>query len=328
MTGQQASNILRLLNERNNACSKLNKTVDEFRSRDNPKSAIDFCQRSLRLANDLGDMYAQGVALIREGALYHDTGELEKAAKSYREGAEVFHTNGNRHCEGVALLGVGMAYHTLRQQDKALQFYQKSYQIFLRLSERSRTVGEPRRARLYDNLCRGIQDRVEHITSDVQQGISETGPLRFVLVLGETGAGDPVYTVADVNGNTETDKIMINDVGFKLLTSKSRRTKKFTFRPGNTYFALDVRGSSMIEAGILDGDRILVRRQPKVEQGEIAVVQIRDVDGAKTLVKRFRREGDRIYLESENPRYRPRVFTKDSPAIKILGKVIAVMERI
>jgi repressor LexA len=88
-------------------------------------------------------------------------------------------------------------------------------------------------------------------------------------------------------------------------------------------FALRVQGESMIEAGILDGDLVLVRRQPMVEPGEIAAVM---VEGEAT-VKYFRPEGRLLRLEPANARMRPIFLDPSSGRVSILGKVVGVVRQ-
>lgn len=84
-------------------------------------------------------------------------------------------------------------------------------------------------------------------------------------------------------------------------------------------FCLRVKGDSMIDARILDGDLVFVRQQPVVENGEIAVILI---DNEVTL-KRFYKNDGGVILKPENSNYQPRYFTKkDFKDIRILGKAI------
>ncbi|GAB7180700.1 transcriptional repressor LexA [Kitasatospora sp. Ki12] len=85
-------------------------------------------------------------------------------------------------------------------------------------------------------------------------------------------------------------------------------------------FALTVRGDSMIEAAICDGDWVTVRRQPVAENGDIVAAMI---DGEAT-VKRLKREDGRIWLMPHNPAYEP--INGDNATI--LGKVVAVLRRL
>ncbi|MET8624635.1 transcriptional repressor LexA [Kitasatospora sp. NPDC004669] len=85
-------------------------------------------------------------------------------------------------------------------------------------------------------------------------------------------------------------------------------------------FALTVRGDSMIETAITDGDTVVVRRQPVAENGDIVAAMI---DGEAT-VKRLKREDRRIWLMPHNPAYEP--INGDDATI--LGKVVAVLRRL
>ncbi|MCK4806734.1 MAG: transcriptional repressor LexA [Candidatus Aegiribacteria sp.] len=86
-------------------------------------------------------------------------------------------------------------------------------------------------------------------------------------------------------------------------------------------FFLRVNGDSMINAAIMDGDLVLVRPQPFVEQGEIAVVRI----GDEATVKRFFRFKTRVELRSENPNHKPIVYRDEDEDVRIVGKVTAVL---
>lgn len=85
-------------------------------------------------------------------------------------------------------------------------------------------------------------------------------------------------------------------------------------------FLLQVRGESMIEAGILDGDYVVVRRQETVENGEIAAVLLDD----SATVKRFYKERNQYRLMPENRAMSP-IITKEAA---VLGKVIAVLRHV
>ncbi|WP_027364467.1 transcriptional repressor LexA [Desulfotruncus alcoholivorax] len=91
------------------------------------------------------------------------------------------------------------------------------------------------------------------------------------------------------------------------------------FTGGGDLFILRIKGDSMIEAGILDGDLVVVRKQPKVENGEIAVAMI---EGEAT-VKRFFQEKDHILLQPENSLYAP-ITARE---VEILGKVVGLVRK-
>ncbi len=95
-----------------------------------------------------------------------------------------------------------------------------------------------------------------------------------------------------------------------------------TLARGEGLFLLKVVGESMIGAHILNGDYALIRRQPTVENGEIAAVRV----GETATLKRFYREGDVLRLQPENPTMDPiRIRAGGEGDMAVLGKVIAVI---
>jgi repressor LexA len=90
---------------------------------------------------------------------------------------------------------------------------------------------------------------------------------------------------------------------------------------GEDVFALRVRGDSMIEAHICDGDLVLVRRQDSAQPRDIVAVM---VDGEAT-VKRFRRDGVRVVLQPEHPTMAPIVIDPREREVRVLGKVIGLL---
>ena len=90
---------------------------------------------------------------------------------------------------------------------------------------------------------------------------------------------------------------------------------------GGEHFALEVRGNSMIDAGIFDGDTVLIRKQDR-EPGEIVVAL---VDDEEATLKRLRRRGTSIALEAANPAYETRIFGPDR--VKVQGRLVGLIRR-
>jgi repressor LexA len=88
------------------------------------------------------------------------------------------------------------------------------------------------------------------------------------------------------------------------------------------HFALEVRGDSMVEAGILDGDLVVIRRKDSANTGDIIVALI---DDEEATLKRFRRRGSSIALEAANQAYETRVLGPDR--VKIQGKLVSLVRR-
>jgi len=121
--------------------------------------------------------------------------------------------------------------------------------------------------------------------------------LRDVPLLGRIAAGTPILAAEHVE---QVLPLPVDLVG------------------NDPVFLLEVKGDSMTGAGILQGDLVAVRSQKEARNGEIVAALI---DGEEATVKRFRREGDKVILESANPDYEPMVFTD---GVEIVGKVVSV----
>ena len=153
-----------------------------------------------------------------------------------------------------------------------------------------------------------VLDREGYIKRDghKMRAISTAGPLEpdlpvnedsFVQVplIGRVTAGLPILAVEDIEGYIPFDAA----------------------HSSGEHFALHVQGDSMINAGILDGDIIIVRRQPDAQQRDIVVALL----GEEATVKRFVMRAGHPWLMPENPAYEP----IDAEGAEILGKVVFLM---
>ncbi len=86
------------------------------------------------------------------------------------------------------------------------------------------------------------------------------------------------------------------------------------------HYALEVKGDSMVDAGINDGDVVIIRETASADNGDIVVAQ---VDGYEATLKRFRRKGDAIVLEAANRAYEARVLPVGS--VKVQGKLVGLI---
>ena len=91
---------------------------------------------------------------------------------------------------------------------------------------------------------------------------------------------------------------------------------------GGEHFALEVRGDSMVDAGIFDGDTVLIKKQDTAGNGEIIVAL---VDDEEATLKRLRRKGETIALEAANPAYETRIFRPDR--VKVQGRLVGLLRR-
>jgi len=120
-----------------------------------------------------------------------------------------------------------------------------------------------------------------------------------VPIVGKVTAGQPILAVENIEDTFPLPVDFVNN---------------------DNVFILSVRGDSMINAGILDGDYVLVRQQPHAKNGDIVVALIED----EATVKTFYKEKDYVRLQPENDSMEP-IYTTD---VKVLGKVIGVFRHI
>ena len=138
----------------------------------------------------------------------------------------------------------------------------------------------------------------------LKETFDQTIPGRFreVPCVGRVAAGTPIWAEQNIEGSFLLDR---------------------DFVPGEEVFSLKVRGDSMIDAGIFDGDYVLVKRQEVANAGDVVVAQI----GDEATVKKFFPERQRIRLEPANPEYGPIVVERNTPGFAIAGKVIGLLRK-
>jgi len=129
----------------------------------------------------------------------------------------------------------------------------------------------------------------------------EAGPVVTVPVMGRIAAGSPISAIQSRSHTLNIPPEMLGT---------------------GEHFALEVRGDSMIEAGILDGDTVLIRKCDTADTGDIVVAL---VDDEEATLKRLRKKGASIALEAANPSYETRIFGPDR--VRIQGRLVGLMRR-
>ena len=129
-----------------------------------------------------------------------------------------------------------------------------------------------------------------------------SGGTTAVPILGRIAAGQPLLAEQNLEGTLP-------------IAASALRGR------GDDFFALRVRGESMINAHIVEGDLVLVRRQESAEVGDIVVAMLDN----EATVKRFARDGQRIVLKPEHPTMEPISIAPGEREFKILGKVVGVV---
>jgi repressor LexA len=166
----------------------------------------------------------------------------------------------------------------------------------LRLPE-SATVAAPRTQRFSPSVIPGSLGKVRAVQS------SDGGASHPVMVplMGRIAAGTPISAI-----QTRVQTLAMPP----------------EFLGSGEHFALEVRGDSMIEAGILENDTVVIRKQDTAETGDIVVALI---DEEEATLKRLRRRGASIALEAANPAYETRIFGPDR--VRVQGKMVSLIRR-
>jgi repressor LexA len=167
----------------------------------------------------------------------------------------------------------------------------------IRLPENQTTPAVPKRSGFQPSVIEGSRSR-ELATPPSTMIDSRTVS---VPVMGRIAAGTPISAIQ----NHSHDIACPPD----LLTN-------------GEHFALEVKGDSMIEAGILDGDTVIIRRCDTAENGDIVVAL---VDQEEATLKRLRKKGTTIALEAANPEFKTRIFGPDQ--VDIQGRLLGLMRR-
>jgi repressor LexA len=175
-----------------------------------------------------------------------------------------------------------------------------------RLAHRARAIEI---LRLPDNLDAAPREGLRVIDGDRTdppagaRPVSEAEPRGEVTdlpLLGRIAAGEPIEAIAD-----EAPEVAVPGA---MLSAQGR------------HYALEVKGDSMIEAGINDGDIVVIRETAEAREGDIVVAQ---VEGYEATLKRFRSKGDMILLEAANPAYETRVLPRGS--VSVQGRLVGLI---
>jgi repressor LexA len=150
------------------------------------------------------------------------------------------------------------------------------------------------RSRFSPSVIQGSLGRLRPVTESQSESIA-------VPVMGRIAAGTPISAIQVPSHSISVPSELLG---------------------GGEHFALEIRGDSMVDAGIFDGDTVLIRRSETAESGDIVVAL---VDDDEATLKRFRRRGASIALEAANPAYETRIFGPDR--IRIQGRLVGLIRR-
>ena len=155
----------------------------------------------------------------------------------------------------------------------------------------------------YINRSPRLSRGIEIVNTDSSSAEVAPSNTIEIPIVGRVAAGTPILAVQNLEGTVTIDR--------DFLACRS------------DVFALRVKGDSMINAGIFDGDLIFARQQKSAERGEIIVAQIDN----EATVKYYQPQSDHIELRPANPKYRPIIVNKGND-FSIAGRVIGVMRKV
>jgi repressor LexA len=209
---------------------------------------------------------------------------------------------------------------SFEEMKEALNLQSKSgvHRLIVALEERGFLKRMPNRARalevikLPESHTPSIVPRKGGFTPNVIQGtLGKNKPVppandgayhpTYVPLMGRIAAGVPISAIQDHTHNIAIPPDMLG---------------------GGEHFALEVKGDSMIDAGIFDGDTVLIRKGDGALNGDIVVAL---VDDEEATLKRLRKKGESVALEAANPAYETRIFGPDR--VRVQGKLVGLLRK-
>jgi repressor LexA len=199
----------------------------------------------------------------------------------------------------------------------ALNLHSKSgiHRLILALEERGFLKRMPNRARALEVLklpeshSPSIAKRAGFTPNVIQGNLGKVKPVGaggsphapIVPLMGRIAAGVPISAIQDHSANIQVPPDMLG---------------------AGEHFALEIKGDSMINAGIFEGDTVLIKKQTTANNGDIVVAL---VDAEEATLKRMRRKGDSIALEAANPAYETRIFGPDR--VEVQGRLVGLLRK-
>jgi repressor LexA len=211
---------------------------------------------------------------------------------------------------------------SFEEMKDALNLQSKSgvHRLIVALEERGFLKRMPNRARALEIIklpeahSPSLQPRRSGFTPSVIEGNLGKGKspaaavandaaarMSYVPLMGRIAAGVPIAAIQDHSANIPIPPDMLGS---------------------GEHFALEVKGDSMIDAGIFDGDTVLIRKGDSAVNGEIVVAL---VDDEEATLKRLRKKGESIALEAANTAYETRIFGPDR--VRVQGKLVGLLRK-
>lgn len=207
------------------------------------------------------------------------------------------------------------------EMKEALDLASKSgiHRLITALEERGFIRRLPNRARAMEVL---------RLPDSIAPGLNAARKFSPSVIEGSLGRREPVRRpdASNDDGGSASVPVMGRIAAGVPIAAIQQQTHSIAVPPemlsGGEHYALEVKGDSMIDAGIFDGDTVIIRETPSANPGDIIVAL---VDDEEATLKRFRRKGASIALEAANPAYETRIFGPDR--IKVQGRLVGLIRR-
>lgn len=206
----------------------------------------------------------------------------------------------------LAQEGVTPSFDEMRQ---ALGLKSKSgiHRLIMGLEERGFIKRLPHRARALEILKLPTEEIVEKAVKKTKTLAATLHDSLTLPFYGRIAAGTPIEAISEPQGDVSVPTAL-------LASAKGKETGE--------HYVLEISGDSMVDAGILNGDKVIIRRADTAENGAIVVAL---VDGGEATLKYLERRKDSLALLPANKDHSPQIFSKDR--VKVQGQLVGLIRR-
>jgi len=328
---------------------------DEHSKAEEWDQAIGCFEEAIEYAEQKRDRRTKGSALIHLAEAYRASNKIDDALDRYKEAIELFRRLGDDHNWAVACRMAAILCHNSSQCQQALSWYEKALKILTDSCQRHAELGNHSMATQYKAWCHDIQMRIEEVQNlyhpeakpeirvlpkaaphtATRKPLGEATLLQLMPALGQIPAGAPLYVLLEAKGDyVGCSELLIDDTPYQIQSLKGRPGTTIRMEKGFNHFVLKVAGDSMIQAGIEEGDYVIMKAEKSegeraldLKDGDIVAALIKDQDDEATLKRFHRTNKHTVVLQPENPDYPSFEFTEGDPEVQIMGIAIAILKR-
>jgi len=186
---------------------------------------------------------------------------------------------------------------------------------YLEQLEKRGFIERDRRVSRGVRLVKTLSDAADMMTAPLKQAVDTVSELFHIPLLGRIAAGEPMQIPSSDFAHFDPESRTI-DVARSSLPAREK---------GTDLFALEVKGDSMIDAMVNDGDVVIMKPAVEARNGEMVAIWLNDNN--ETTLKFFFHENGQVRLQPANPTMEP-IFIKDPSTVEIKGKVVMVIRQV